>query len=221
MGMIGVWFGNKHSYDDWHVYLDGFTVDYPSPRRITVSVPLSNGIYDVTNVLTDGKIFYENRKISISFKIIDNPLPWQTLYSMIARDVHGKNLRIIYDMDPFFYWEAYNCTVGSQSQDEDVGSFTIECDCYPFKRETKQTEIGFTLNQTSITQVVDNLREEVVPVIYSSTASTVTFEGNSYSLKSGNNTISGIEFKEGPNTLVFKRGSSNSNIVIKFTRGDL
>ena len=210
MGMIG------------DVYLDGFHVEYPTPRRITIDVALRNGLLDVTSALTDGKIYYESRKIKIDFKVIDNPLPWQKLYSKIARAVHGKSLRVIYDLDPDFYWDAYNCTITSQSQNEDVGSFSIECECMPYKHELEEQRIVRTLWGEGITINVENLREEVVPTINVTAPATLEFEGGWYSLAVGDNTIEDVELKDGTNVLKIYRVIDELNIItIKFRRGDL
>lgn len=222
MGMVGVTFGDQHSYDDWHVYVNGFHVEYPTPRRLSVNVALRNGMLDVTNALTDGKIYYENRKITVDFVVIDNPLSWQTLYSKIARAVHGKSLRIIYDMDPYFYWEADNCIIVSPTQQEDVGSFSIECDCKPYKHELDDMKIVRTLWGEGITIDAVNLREEVVPTINVTAPAALEFNDNWYSLDVGDNWYETVELKEGSNILkIYNRGTDINTITITYRRGDL
>jgi len=222
MGMIGVTFGDKHSFDDWHVYLDGFEVEYPTPRRITVDVPLRNGVLDVTSALTGDRIYYENRKIKIDFKVIDNPLPWQELYSKIANYLHGKPMRIIYDMDPYYYWDAYSCILSTPSADEDVGSFSIECDCYPYKKEVLEKTTGMTMTNvspgSSQSLTIKNNGDDVVPTIWVSVPMTMKFRNKTYSLPQGYTTLQSVRMLSGDNKFLFTKpndGTSASTVSVQ------
>ncbi len=242
MGMIGVSFFESdrhfaiHSFDDWHVLYNGSRKEYPAPQRITVDVALRHGLLDVTSALTDGIIFYENRKITIDFVVVDNPLPWPELYSKIASDIHGKKMYFIFDTDPNFYWRAYNCTISTPDSDEDIGKFSIECDCYPFKREIEPQSIAFSMvdywqwgvsNEILVSKIIENLRENVIPTIITDQAMTVLFEGNEYSMSVGENNNENIILKPGSNSLSFYcvANSNGTNIPtdveIRFRRGEL
>ena len=50
--MIGVTFGDKHSFDDFGIYLTSKTINPPEPQTNTISVPLRDGSIDLTESLT-------------------------------------------------------------------------------------------------------------------------------------------------------------------------
>lgn len=225
MGIIGVTFGDKHSYYDWHVYLDGgLQIEYPTPRRITVDVALRNGLLDVTSALTD-RILYESRKITANFKIIDNPLPWQDVYSKIAGDVHGKALHIIYDLDPDFYWDAYDCIVNTPTASEDVGSISITCTCYPFKKERIEKSVVQAVTgdvNSYVDLTIENLREEISPTIRCTADARIRFNGGTrYELSTGDNILSDVALIPGTNVLRLIRYNSNVTFTITYRRGEL
>ncbi len=232
MSMMGVTFGSKHSYDDWHVYLDGLPeIDYPEEFRYTVEVPFRNGLLDLTSSLTDGRKYYKPRKVKYKFKVIDNPKTLQDLYSMIARDVHGKALHVTSDTDPDFYWDAYICSFVKPTATQDVSTFSIECECYPYKREVIEQDMTFTLpavssGTSSMSVNIENLAEWINPYISSTNNIKVTANGASVYPDSSATlrTFDAFVLSEGTNRVTFASQGSGifqgATINLKFRRGD-
>lgn len=163
MDMYGVKFGNKHSYEDWGVYLYSSSKSYPDPKEYKVSVPYSNKVLKLSNAFTPFT-YYENRTIKITFKVYDNELSWSELYTTIANHVHGQDLHVVFDTDPDWYWDA-TCTLETPSSDEDVGEFSISCDCFPYKLKNSNTVVTTNVTKVNTEVRLVNSRMEVRPTI--------------------------------------------------------
>lgn len=223
--VYGVTFGNKHSYDDWGIYLADNTKDLPAPRRVTVDVPFRNGILDVTSALSN-RIFYENRQLSFDFIVADNDRPWPVLLSEITGDIHGQSLDVITDMDPDWYWHAYNCTLEPPDRNDDLYMLTITCDCYPYKMEVNPTEYKISVDSSGRTIMCPNNRMEVSPTIHTTADVRLTYT-NEYgtsktvTLDTGNNVVDDLLFFQGYNRLDFARVNSNATVTITYRQGAL
>lgn len=228
-----------HSFFDWGVYFTGMDKEYPNPRKVLIDVPFRNGLVDATPILTN-KYFYENRKITFHFKVIDSLVPWQELHSRIARDIHGKTLNVIADVDPEFYWQAYNCVLTSPSSNEDVGEFSIECDCNPYKYDRiPHEEVYIIAPNLEYTFTFTNLKLQNNPRItnnasvilhsvgyYDAEGNYVTFNDSVHDYTIPVHTTStadrSIVLHEGVNVLKFsKTGSNTTTVRFRLTRGDL
>lgn len=223
--VYGVMFGDKHSYDDWGVYLVNNTAELPVPRRVKVDVPFRNGSLDVTSAISN-KIFYENRNLSFEFLVGDNDRPWPVLISEMSRDVHGQSLRIITDMDPEWYWDAYNCLVETPTRNEDLYTVTITCECYPYKKQITPTVYTITVGSTGRIINCPNDRLEVIPTINTNTSVQITYvsdsgEQKTETLTAGDNTLNDLVFKTGDNRLSFTRVSSDATVRITYRQGAL
>ena len=69
--MMGVIFGEKHSYRDWGLVLKSRPViSPPTPKTKLIQVPGSDRVIDLTESLT-GAVHYELRQMSFEFLMID------------------------------------------------------------------------------------------------------------------------------------------------------
>ena len=76
-------FGEKNSWDDWHLIPTSRPVfNPPKPKLKTVDVPGGDGLLDVSELLT-GYPVYENRTGSIEFMVHNGYEEWQVAYSNI------------------------------------------------------------------------------------------------------------------------------------------
>ena len=236
MKIYGVWFGNKHSFNDWGCYLKDNNADFPTPQRIMIKVPYHNGLLDITRALAGDRIFYESRKVTYEFLIIDNERTWPQIYSQVARDVHGKSLQIRSDTDPQWYWNAYNCKVIQPDKDEDQSTFKIECECAPFKKRVDETVITIEVPAEETEFHFPNDRQEVVPVFYPLDTGitrikyvnefgetvTDTIDGSMVDSKS----FYDLYFKEGDNVLTLSNSTAShvaptNTIRVKYRQGAL
>lgn len=209
--MLGITFGNKHSYNDWGVILEDIQIAPPQPKRYTVSVAGRNGILDLTPELTP-IIRFESRQLTFTFRVKAGD--WSTLMSIIYGDIHGRTLDIISDLDPNWHWHGF-CQVDSFNSDERTGQLVIIVDADPFKLANTDTTYSRSGNG-KITAVVD--RMEVIPTITVTEEATIVFGEVSVTLSAGTHKVENLELTEGSNELTI---TSTGTTTITYTNGRL
>lgn len=192
--MYGVRFGQWHTWDDWGIIRQNVDIPAPEPVRYVVEVPGRDGVLDVTSSITP-EIKYRNRLISFEFHVKSGR--WTELLSEIMSRIHGRNLVVVDDLDPDFYWMGF-CEYNEFASDELTGTLTVTLDAAPYKRAKHMTErriegIGIL--------TCKNDRMTVVPEITVTDAAQITFGDLSVNLSPGTHKVSNIRFTEGNNRL--------------------
>lgn len=213
--MLGVKFGNIHTYKNWGLILTKYEITSPEAKTETQEIAGMNGILDLTESITDD-VKYKNRTLTFTFSVIDRKR-WDALISEIENYIHGRKMQVILDSDKFHYYEG-RCSVDSFSTDKAIGTLVIKCDASPYKYETSTGSawiwdtfsfvngVILTSNITvngKIEVTIPNAREVSSPTFVCSSAMQVTFNGVTYALKSGSTKVLDIRFKEGNNKLTF------------------
>lgn len=127
-------FGNKNTYDDWHLVPSSRPLFAPPPVKTNyLDIPGSNGQLDLTDVL-NGHPVYGNRTGSIEFIVLNGYGEWQNRYSEICNYLHGKKMIAILEDDPAWYYEG-RFSVNQWASEKDWSRITIDYDVYPYKRE--------------------------------------------------------------------------------------
>lgn len=223
--MYGVTFGDKHSYDDWGIYWNGYSEGSPEPQRLLFEVPYKNGLLDATQALTD-KIFYKSRTVSFDFIVHENNKTWPEVRSMVNSDVHGKHLHVTMDTDSDYYWDAYKCTVGNYSNEEEFMKFNIECECFPYKLKKDITTRSVEVTGQGITLTCPNSDMQVNPTFVTDQDVQVVFtdyKGTivTIAMNAGSHTLDNIEFWKGDNVLTFNKMSNNASVTVSYREGSL
>lgn len=209
--MLGVTFGNIHSYDDWGIWLEDTHINPPLPKRYVVDVPARNGLLDLTPELTP-TIRFENRTLTFTFRVKAGD--WSTLMSEIYGQIHGQTLDVVSDLDPDWHW--HGCvTVDDFSSDERTGVLVITVDAGPFKLSNTQTRLAKTGSGT-LSCSCD--RMEVTPTITNTAEATIVFGDASVTLDAGEHLVNAIMFTEGTNTLTI---TSTGTTTVTYTNGRL
>ena len=202
----GVTIGRWHSYANWAATMESKTIEYPTPVTETVQVPGYDGVVDLSTVLTDGDIKYKNRKITITLILISDDGQLMRPLSVIANQVQGQRLKIIFDEDPDYYYIG-RCTMKAKI-DKTVAEITITVDADPYKYLNLVSTYINEVNGTAIVTYA-NMRKRATP----------TFEvtGNDVQINAGN-----LQTTLSPGThiipsLVFTEGDN----VIKYTSSAL
>lgn len=224
--------GDKNTWDDWHlVPTSRPLVNPPEVNTSYVTIPGASGSLDLTEALT-GYPTYTNRTGSWEFIVMNGYGEWYSRYSEIMAYLHGKKFRAILDDDPNYYYEG-RFSVASWVSPKNWSRITINYNVGPYKIDLTSTdeawlwdpfnfESDMIRNYGSITVsgtttfTVNNDAMPVRPVINASSVMTVAFNGNTYSLAAGDNTIREILFREGENTLTF---NGNGTVSIKMHGG--
>lgn len=231
--MYGVTIGDKHSYLDFGLILSSQVISPPEPKLNLVEVPMRNGSIDLTETLS-GEVKYEDRKITLTFSVIDPRRTWAYQISKIQNYLHGQRMKIIFDEDKAFYYIG-RVSVNTWTSNQGIGKLVLTCTVDPFKydissssedwlwdpfdfevgiiNETKDISVSGTATVTLIGRSKGN-----VPVFTASEAMTLTFEGIDYELQQGSQKFYELLLKEGENELTF---TGNGTITIDYTGGSL
>lgn len=226
--------GGVHMLEVYNMPLQSLNcVKPPKPKINTIEIPGRNGSLDISDFL--GRVFYENREISMIFgRVYDKDL-WPHIYSEILNRFHGKRCKIIFDDDPSYYWVG-RVSVESYERTQRLGTLTLSVDAEPYKYTLDTTsendwlwdafdleygvirEYGNILVSGTKDFIVDGTPMPAVPEIEASTDMQVRFKGKAYDLKYGINKIYDIEIVNGQNTLTF---IGNGIVKINYKGGSL
>lgn len=99
--------GDKHTWKDWHL-IPCNRPDFADaePRLVYLEIPGADGELDASTALT-GRVLYEMREGSFDFWVDNDRTEfWYQLYTKMKRYVQGRNLKVILDDDPLWYYEG-------------------------------------------------------------------------------------------------------------------
>lgn len=227
--------GYKNTWDDWHLIPATRPLfNPPTVKENMVNIPGGDGVLDLTASLA-GRPTYNNRTGSWTFYVQNGFKDWSVLYSEIMVYLHGQTFKAILEDDPTYFYEG-RFSVNQWKSDKDYSQIVINYNVGPYKKEINNTgsdwlwdpfnfETGIIRNYknlsvlTSLTVVVEGDMMDSVPVIIASASGMqVTYEGKTYSLSKGANTIPQIVLHSGENTLIF---AGQGTITIENTGGRL
>lgn len=228
--MIGVTFGDKHSFDDFGIYLTSKTINPPEPQTNTISVPLRDGSIDLTESLTND-VKYNDRKIDMTFSVVHPMEQWSDKVSEIENYLHGKRMKVVFDDDANYYYIG-RLKVNEWSSQKSIGKLVIECVADPYKYDIQDDwlwdpfdfENGYISESENIpvsgstTVVIVGKRKKTYPTITASSAMTVAYNGATYNLTEGINKLYDMILDEGENTLTF---SGSGSVLIEYTGGSI
>lgn len=95
---------SKHTYNDFGLYPS--TVGMPEPpgvQTMFIEVPGMDGSLDATESL-DGTVHYEDRTYTQRYVDLNGRALWYKRYSDLQNFIHGKQLKMILDDDPEWYY---------------------------------------------------------------------------------------------------------------------
>lgn len=213
--MNKVTFGTKNSYDDFGISLRPKKRPKPQPKYEYVSIPARNGDLDLTEWA--GDVFYENLSFPLEFNVIDPMNTWDEKLRQITNYLHGKKMKVTFSDDAEYYYLG-RVTVNELSSDRNVGLLSLSCNFEPYKYKQEVTVKEYAVSAGN-TYTFTNGRMKVVPTLTLSSAMTISFNGNSYSLNAGTFKALEIEFTEGVNEITITSGSGT--LKAEYQEGDL
>lgn len=213
--MIGVLFGTKHTYDDFNLICTEKNIGLPQPKTSSVDVEGADGVLDTSEVLT-GEIRFKNRKLEFSFTLLDKYEDYEDKITEISNYLHGRKLRIILDDDTEHYYIG-RCSIDQWASDKRIGRIVVTCDCEPYKYDVIETVVNASVNGVKTVRI-HGKRRTVNPIVKCSTSMEMSVNGETVSLKTGDNEIIDFFIREGENVITF---TGNGNVTLSFTGGDL
>ena len=215
--MKGVTFNAYHSYKDLYLILTSKEIGSPPIKEQKIDIEGADGSLDLTDFFGEPK--YENVTHKFTFSTIVPQSQFLSLYSAVKNALHGKKMRIILDDDPLFYYVG-RIRVSEFTNDKNIGSISIECECEPFKYKLEKTVVSKAVNGAE-TVILTNSRKRAVPevVIASDSGLRIEYQGsNIWDLGSGSYTLPELELVEGENDVTV---TGTGNITFSWQEGSL
>jgi phage-related protein len=197
--MIGITFGELHSYEDLNLILSEKEIGAPSVKKKLVEIEGADGSIDYTDFFGGPK--YGDVTHKFTFSTLVPRSDFLSHYSMVKNALHGKKLRIALDGDPSFYYVG-RCFVSSFKDEKGIGKIEVECECEPYKYKTAKTVVTRAVDGAeSVT--LTNSRKRAVPEITITTEASLNlvYGYNVWDLGSGSYTLPELELAEGTNTV--------------------
>ncbi len=200
--MLGVTFGDKHSFHELGLWLKQYPeITPPLPKTKYVEVMGMDGALDLSKVQT-GHMQYHRRTITMEFSILRERETWPGKHSEILDMLHGEEMDLILDDDPQYCYTGRLSVSGFDPQKVTSG-VTIVMDAEPYKTKMEPTIKGFTVSGSLMT-TIDGDRKPVIPTITASSFMQMTFGGIAYSLAAGENILPDVVIRKGRNPIVFE-----------------
>ncbi len=227
-----VLFDGLNSYDVFGMNLVSYSIGNPEPLTKYIDVPGRPGQLDATLAL-NGKVNYTKRAIEMEFRVVNNPYyDWHALMSELWKLLEGTEIKIVFSNDREWYYKG-RFSVETSKTNEVTSTITISSKyVFPYKLDASGEHdywdydpTDFTVSWASDNTISSSGEITCIgyayngPVtIYASALMQVTFDGTTYQMAIGENTLYEIQFEEGENTLTF----AGSGVVrIAYERGVL
>ncbi|MDD6611672.1 MAG: hypothetical protein PUE91_05655, partial [Clostridiales bacterium] len=91
-----------------------------------------------------------NREGECNFTCVDRPDQWAEIYSEISNYLHGREMQIVLDDDPDYYYTGI-VRVDPFESDKTVCKITVTYTLDPFKYEKEETKISVPFNPMNVT----------------------------------------------------------------------
>lgn len=205
-------FGAFHSYRDLNLILtSGVKIGTPDVKMEEVEVLGSDGTIDYTEYF--GEIFYKNRSLTFPFTIkAKTPEDIDQMYKDVCKKIHGKKVEIVLDWDTDYYFKG-RITVGELTHQKRIGTFTITCDCEPYRYKNDVTVSACAVSGTTTVTYIND-QKNVTPQFKISSPMTISFENVTTTIKTdGTFTVPGIVFKEGENVVTY---TGNGTVEVSY-----
>ena len=202
MGTIfkGALVGDEHTLRDWGAIITNTDViGMPEPQTILLDVPGRSGRLDLSEVLT-GDVSYGNREIKMELAAEKDTEGWQEICFHIFNKYHGRNVRVIFDDDPVYYYYG-RVSVTDPKRLRRAGQMVLTVDADPFKYELAETNVTYSAGTASLSGTLANGRMMVSPTVTVSAPCQLYHEGNIYTLAAGKQSVPGFVLHEGDNAV--------------------
>ena len=197
--MKGITLLGHHSYNDFHLLLTKKEIGAPAVKVKKIDIEGADSALDLTDFFGEPK--YEDVMLKFEFRTLVAQSDFLNLFSTIKNAIHGKKGRIVLDDDPSFYYIG-RCHVSSFTNEKNVGTVSIECDCEPWKYKMDATVKQFTITD-SATVTLPNSKKRTVPEVLIDTATSLNlvYGYNIWDLGSGVYVLPDLELLAGNNTV--------------------
>lgn len=229
---------SRHTYRDFGLFPSEVNMpDPPGVQTNFIEVPGMDGTLDATESL-DGTVHYDDRDYAQKYLDIIGRSKMHTRYSALQNFLHGKQMRMILDDDPEWYYIG-RFEMGDPAPKDFLNTVNIKATLRPFKYAINSTlddwlwdpfnfEDGVIREYKDInvdgskTMTIIGSEMPVVPTIIVQSEDgnglTLTYGGAQYHLTDGNNKIVTMTLNTSEQELVF---TGYGLVSIDFREGSL
>lgn len=130
----GVTFGELHSWRDLHLAMEERQeIGAPEPDLLRYVVPGRNGTLDISESRS-GRVTFKSRPMTFKFVLREKAANWAYRFSELQRILHGKQMRIICDDDPYYFYFG-RVAVDKVRSSKYTGRITVTAEVDPYKYE--------------------------------------------------------------------------------------
>lgn len=209
-----------NTYDEWGLIpMKRPHVAQPPLKSKYVDIPAFDGEIDYTEVLT-GRPAYGMREGSWEFWLRPQE-EWPNVYGDILQKIHGKNVNIILEDDPEWFYTG-RVTVESFDTEDHNSKITIQYHLDPYKYQIDGSTGNidwlwddlfdniiyyglFDVEEEKTRNLINPVVAKLIPTFTLSAPMTVEFKGQTFSLPMGDNVKNDlIVLDQGNNVMVFK-----------------
>lgn len=215
--MKGVTFGELHSYRDLDLILSKKEIGAPSVKTKKIEIEGADGSIDYTDFF--GRPNYGDVTHKFTFSSVVPRSDSITQYTKVKNALHGQKLRIVLDDDPSFYYVG-RCYVSSYTNEKNIGTITVECDCEPYKYKVQPTFVSVAVDGTEVISLTNGKKRAVPEItITTDTSLNIVYQTfNVWDLGSGSYTLPDLELAEGINEVTV---TGTGSINFTWQEGDL
>lgn len=193
-------FDDELSYDDFGLKLLSYTISPPEIKKISVDIPGSDGILDLSE--WPGYPVYDNRKASFSFDLqAGNMAEMEEKLSKIYDSLNGLEKKV-YIGDDYYY--IGRLSLDTQPVNNLFRTVDITGDLYPYKLKKDETVVNVIAAEDGTPVVLNNIRMPVVPKITAENAVEIQYGNNSYALAAGEQFVPDIMLFKGQHDLIVR-----------------
>lgn len=212
--MKGIWFGDRHSYDDLHLVLSAMDIPPATPKTNYVDIPGADGSVDLTEAL--GEVRFSDRECSFTFTAFPQD-DFERKKREVSNLINGKRMRIRVDKDPGYYWEG-RCSVNEYASDKNIHQIVVGAVVRPYKLRESVSVVTVQLSDTPQEISLTNGRKTVAPTLECSGNAVIVFDGNTFHIGSGTHKLLDIQLHEGSNDMTV---AGSGTLAISYQEGDL
>lgn len=215
MSRAYVTLNGKNLMRDFGLNLASYDIGAPVPLVKMIDVPGKPGKLDASLALT-GKVVYVSRPITATFHVRDNPYDeFHELTEELLRQFNGVESRMKFSTDPnWFYRGRFLMTLKKDDVVNSYVTFTAS-EAFPYKLEEYDVEAEIV---ESGAVICVGREYNGVAKIYCSKVMSLTVDGQTYQLKTGNNVIRELHMEDGEKELMFTC-TGTGKVHISYERG--
>ncbi len=234
MKMHGITINGKHSFDDFRLLLNDFTIGTPSKTKVTAKIPYSSQQFDFSTIM--GFQPYGRRTLTFNFNFYDE-FSLEQLQSQRIKVLNwlmssNDDEPILFDLikDYYFLGEVV-AGPDAQTSWEQTGTLKVVIDAHPFKiakkfegddvwdtfnfEEDIAQNVQFDIKNNGLVALYNVGFNPVSPVITVDQPMKIVQDGVTYELAVGDNELDGFMINVGTNEI---QVIGTGNIEFKFRR---